>query len=360
MDDFVSREVARTNRNLFLVNVLILCALIAVVAVQWKYSANFLMGTAPISHDELSAISSPDQRFRTFVQVSSTEAFSSGVQDISQQVDKYSKEVKSETVMADYVVVVVNDRLLVVKAPLVNDGHNFKGELVPLPQDVRMAILESAAKANPEAHPMLMPVMLDSVDYHKPGYVGLGFGLPTLALVFWNLKKWSMRISNPIKHPLNALIRRCGDRMAVANALNMEVQSGTTKYGNVLVTSNWLIYRAFFSTTVINFEHLVWGYRKITKHYTYFIPTGKTHAAVVNGRFGNCFEAQMKDQKCTEFMEMLQQKAPYAILGFSAELQALWQKDAKQLVAVVDERKKDSGKRTPAPAVAEEAMTAKA
>ena len=364
MDDFISREVGRTNRNLFLVNILILCGLIAVVAGTWKYCANFVLGTAPISHDDLGRLASPDQRFRTFVQVQSEKSFSTGIQEVERHTDKYTGKVTSEDVKADYLVLMINERPFVVKAPMVNDAHNFKGELVPLPGDVRIAITKSAQAADPSLHPVLMPVMLDSVDYRDNGYWGLGIGIPLLALVIWNLKKWSGRMANPRSHPLNALIRRCGDPKTVANAIDMEYRGGTTKFGrSVIVTPNWIITRNLFGTTVIGFEHVIWAYRKITKHYTYFIPTGKTHAAVVNGRFGQHLEAQMKDAKCTEFLELLQQKAPWAVLGFSAELKTMWEKNQKQMIGLVDDRRKQATMRTSAaaaPKVAEMAMAEKA
>jgi Family of unknown function (DUF6709) len=359
MDDFISREVRRTNRNLFLVNAFIVLGLASVVALQWKYCANFAMGTAPISNQELSRITSPEQRFRTFVRVQAEEVFYSGVHDVEREIDKYSRKVVSEKAKANYLVVIVNQRPMVVKASLSSGGKEFKGQIVMLPSDVRSAILEDARETDASSVPALMPIMLDAVEYRHEGYWGLAVGLPLLGLAVWNLNKWWLRTRNPRTHPLNALIRRCGDPLNVTNEINNEVRSGSTKFGSVLVSANWIIHRAFFTTTAMKFEHVVWSYPKITKHYTYFVPTGKSFAAIVCGRFGNSFEASMKEKKCTEFLALIAERTPFAVAGFSNELKSLWQKNAKQFVALVDQRRKEATM-PPAPKIAEQAVGAKA
>ena len=47
---------------------------------------------------------------------------------------------------------------------------------------------------------------------------------------------------------------------------------------------NWLLHPTQFGLQVVAIKELIWAYKHVTKHYTNFIPTGKTFRLQVADR----------------------------------------------------------------------------
>ncbi|HXR09208.1 MAG TPA: hypothetical protein VN792_00465, partial [Candidatus Acidoferrales bacterium] len=59
-DDFISGQIRRTNRNLFLFGTVVLAILGVLLSVGWRDSYNFIFGPFPIQSSELVSIWNPD------------------------------------------------------------------------------------------------------------------------------------------------------------------------------------------------------------------------------------------------------------------------------------------------------------
>jgi hypothetical protein len=53
------------------------------------------------------------------------------------------------------------------------------------------------------------------------------------------------------------------------------------KGGGWLVTDKFLVQSTLFSFDLLRLYDLLWAYKRVTKHSVNFIPTGKTHQAVL-------------------------------------------------------------------------------
>lgn len=84
---------------------------------------------------------------------------------------------------------------------------------------------------------------------------------------------------------------------------------------------------------------LAWAYKKVTKHYTNFIPTGKSYAAILYGRHRQRLEVSMPQKKTDQLLADLAARVPWAIFGYSKDIAAAWQKDPDGFVATVDSRR---------------------
>ena len=84
---WVENEARRANRNLLLVNGGMLAVLILIVAANYRYCANFVLGSQSISNAELAGITSPEQRWRNFVSVSGTKSANTGYRDVVNHMD---------------------------------------------------------------------------------------------------------------------------------------------------------------------------------------------------------------------------------------------------------------------------------
>lgn len=125
----------------------------------------------------------------------------------------------------------------------------------------------------------------------------------------------------------------------VAAQIEQEQQMGNTKYGRLVMTPSWLIRKNFFATWMSPLDDLAWVHKKVTKHYTNMIPTGKSYAAVIVGRHRQRIEVQMSQKKTDQLLADLAGKAPWAIYGYSKEIETAWQKDPAGFVAAVDSRR---------------------
>ncbi len=94
----------------------------------------------------------------------------------------------------------------------------------------------------------------------------------------------------------------------------------------------------FFTFNVLRFRDVLWGYKKITKHSVNFIPTGKTYEAIVNC-YGGTATIPGKDKKVDTLLEFVEQRAPWAIFGFSDELAATFNKHQQDFASGVEQRR---------------------
>src|SRR5712691_5226532 len=143
-NSFVEKQIRRTNRNLLLTNGVLLAAVLSVIALNYRYAVNFVLGPKKISAEDLLAIGDPEERQQFFVRVSGDRVLATGFKHVEQQVDKYSNKVESETVKYDYKALKVGSRLLLVKAP----SSDRTGCWPPVLSTSSSRLISTATKSN--------------------------------------------------------------------------------------------------------------------------------------------------------------------------------------------------------------------
>ena len=84
----------------------------------------------------------------------------------------------------------------------------------------------------------------------------------------------------------------------------------------------------------------MWGYKKITKHSVNFIPTGKTYEAIVKCYGGDAMISG-KEARVNEVLHLVQQRAPWAVIGYSADLAGIWKKQQDEFLRQVEQRRQE-------------------
>lgn len=166
----------------------------------------------------------------------------------------------------------------------------------------------------------------------------IGIGVLFLLLSGWNCFKAMRRNTEIQTAPLWKQVSIHGDVNQLAYQIEQELQTPPTKYKSLLLTRSWMIRKGFFNTWVSPIGDLAWIYKKVTKHYTNFIPTGKTYSLIIVGCHRQRIEVQLSEKNTDQLMRDLNGRVPWAIYGFSKEIEAAWQKDAKGFIATVDSR----------------------
>lgn len=333
-DDFISRQIRRTNRNLLIIGSVILGGLGLLLAGGWRDSYNFLYGPFPIENSDLVSISNPDAPKRFFLKVEGAETFSTGMREVD--ANNHTK------IRAELIALVVDKRLLLVKTPADNQQVQFTGTLTAIPPEVFNGVVHDWDQKHPDMKGAYLPFMLDATGFRKGDNLivaaaAVGFGLLGLVLAGIPVR----RKLQPENHPLLKQLTKYGMVQDIQMRIDSEMRSegGGEKFGAMQITTNWLIHAAAYRTNVMATRDVVWAYPKITKHYHNGIPTGKTYSAIIRDSKGQSLEISGKKDSVPKLLESLQRRMPWVLIGFSKELEALWLKEKPKFFQLIEQRR---------------------
>jgi hypothetical protein len=335
---FIGKQIKRSNTNVLMSNLLLLSVPVTIGVLGVNYWTNFFGGPANLSAAKLAQLKGDDVPARNYITLKGDETFDTEVTEVT--TTERHGVVTDKKVSAKLVILNVGDKAVVVKAKPDNAKDvQFTGELKPIPSDVQEKILAPIFKENPEAKEVFVPYLLDQeANYKEGGYVGLFLGIPAAAIASWNLLRVLKRWGKPESHPIVKSLAKAGDASAIASAIEQELPAAH-KVGKTTITRNWLLQPTTYGLKTVALGDLVWFYQKVTSHSTNGIPTGKSYTTMIYDRDGRTFEIKAKEKQVEEIMTILYDKAPWAVSGYSDELQKLWQKERQTLIAAVDERR---------------------
>jgi hypothetical protein len=162
---FLDRQMQRTNRNLFLVSLLLIISVAGYGLAQGRYFYNFFAGPLEVDGNSLDRIKHPDDQLRYFIKVRGEDSADTGLQEIERETEGGS--VRRDTVKAKYSLIFVEKRLLVVKINPNEKGTVFQGALGGMPADVRSEIVRPLLKEYPNANEAFLPLMLDATGFRS-------------------------------------------------------------------------------------------------------------------------------------------------------------------------------------------------
>ncbi len=333
-DDFISGQIRRTSRNLFLMGGAILIILGLLLAAGWRDTYNFIFGPFPTQSSELVSISNPDSPKNYFVKVQGEESFATGMREVDAS--------DHDKIRAEIVALVIEKRLLLVKAPADNHQLQLTGTLTAIPVEVSNGAVRRWDEKHPDLKGAYLPFMLDATGFRKGDNLvvaAVGAGLGVLGLVLIGIPV--RRKMQPESHPLLTQLAKYGGLQDVRMRIDSEMRSegGGETFGAMQVTTNWLIHAAAYKTNVMATRDVVWAYPKVTKHYHSGIPTGKTYSAIIRDSKGQSVEISGKKDSVPKMLESLQRRMPWVLIGFSKELEALWLREKPKFLQLIEQRR---------------------
>ncbi len=343
LGSFIGGHVARANRNVLVLNALLVLGVMVIGFKSSNYYYNFFFGPFPADTAMLESVKDVSSLQERFVTVTGQKVLDTGIQRIAQTKDKSSGAVTAEEINADYLLLVVGERLLLTEARHgAAHGASFTGSLEPIPYSLHKSIVADLERAEAGAKGKLFPFLLDGGNFRLPGYVGIAVGIVLLALGIWNISKALSRARDGAKSPIVQKVMMCGELCETIPAIDNEVREGLTKFGRrCATTKSWFFKRSLFGLDVAQFEQVVWAYRKITNQSVNAIPAGKLHAVVVHTQFGDQYVVDMSAKHAEQFLNELSLKAPWVICGYTEESKALWDNDTARFCETVEARKSE-------------------
>jgi hypothetical protein len=331
---FLDRQIQRTNRNLLLVALVLIVGVVGWAVAGRRYFYNFFAGPFDISPAQLVSIEQPDAQLRYFVKVTGDDFSDTGVQEVERQSDT-----GVQTVKAKFSILLLARHLLIIKSDPNESGRSFQGELSEIPSDVRSNVVSPLVERYPNASQALLPFMLDATGFRTDGYVALAVGIPMFLLACWLIAKVMRRRADAAAHPVIKAASRYGTLTDVSQQLDLEMQGAPQRIGGASITPSWVVLQKSFDLKLCRIPDLIWAYKKVTRHYHNFIPTGKTYDVIMYDRYGQPLQMQAREKKVDEMLKLLAERAPWAVFGYSNERNQLLRTNWGGFVAAVDQRK---------------------
>jgi hypothetical protein len=339
---FIGKEIQRTNRNLLLFNAGLLSIPVAIGALGWTYWGEFFGGAKLVASQDL--IAAPDKYIGRYIKVVGTSSTELGIQEVTEKTSFAvikSQDVSAKLITIDLGKTANRRHALLVK--LKNDdpiANSATGTLESLPhytidQEVRSTIAENST----------LPVMLNSSsDYRTLGYVGLVVGVLSGLVGGAELYAWQQRRRDLTLHPLVKRLSKYGQAELVADSIDRDLNtSNPIVYPNTKITDTWLLQQDRFKLELAKLSDIVWVHLQVTtQKLNGIIPIGKSYAAICYDRDGTKIEMPGKKVQVNELLEQLELRVPWAIFGYSDEIQQAWEKERDDLIAVVDTNRQKS------------------
>ncbi|AEU34717.1 DUF6709 family protein [Granulicella mallensis] len=336
---FSSKIMQERNKRLLNLVLFFAVVLLGFFAYEWQYFYSFFSGSHAVSSTELTSFAKASDAKNIFVLVQPGETRDTGLQDTTTN-DEHEK-----VTVASFYTTVIGGKTLLVRGPIgleygvsgvsLSDAmsgtaftlsRSLEGMLRPLNGDAKEVIRRYTDRPDNSTTDFL-PYYLDMQDYKSFGYISLAIAGVVLLLAVWLLFLYMQRTSNPAKHPYNKRLAAYGPVDVLTQQIDEEMAGPHTtisqRFYKVEISDHWVVGNQLLLPMQI--DRIVWVHRRIVKRKMYFVVTvGKNHFVDVYDDLGHKLMVTMKPEKLTELFDVLRQRAPQAVFGYSKELEKLW------------------------------------
>jgi hypothetical protein len=301
-----------------------------------RYIDNFLHGPFTLGAAQLDSITDVTTTPRYYARVSGSRVIDTGLREYSVKSSAGVEESRSQS--GAYYALVVGERFLIFKTRDMRPPNVVQGRLVPWPDELEREMFDS--KEMKELRPRFYSFYVQNGSFQIIGYWMIA-GVVVFALLLWwkGVPAWR-HAREPATHPLVTRAQAWGDPLAVAVEAERDFDGPRFSSGGWRVGGKYLIQSTLFTFDVLRLDDLLWAYKKVTKHSVNFIPTGKTYEAIL-ACYGGIAVIKGKEKVVDTVLTFAQQRAPWAVLGYSAELQGLFTKKRQEFVGAVEQRRRE-------------------
>jgi hypothetical protein len=336
MESWLAKRIRTTARRRFAAWSLVLIGGVWLATSNHRYVANFFRGPYELRRADLDSITDVALTPRYYARVNGERVIDTGLRQYKVRT-RNGVETDRE-VSSAYHALVFGGRFLVVRTAG-EEAPVAEGKLAPWPPELDQQLFDTkemrALRAN------FYPFFLDSDSFRRPGYIVIAIGVVFVLLFAWKALPAWRALRDPQRDPLFKRVAAWGDPMATALAAEHEWENPMLKAkAGWRLGNKYLMHARFFTFDLLRFDDVLWGYKKITKHSVNFIPTGKTYEAIVNC-YGGTATIPGNEKRVHELLEFTQQRAPWAIYGFTDELAATFNKQQQEFANGVEARRRE-------------------
>ena len=341
MDGWISKRIRIVSRRRVIAWSLALIVGVLAATSDHRYLANFVGGPYALTQADLDSIRDVTAAPRYYARVTGNRVLDTGLRQYTVHTQNGVETSREES--SAYNALAIGNHFLVVRTAADNASPSAEGKLVPWPEDLENQLFDT--KEMRSIRSSFYSFYLDSDSFRRPGYVVIVIGILFLALFVWQALPAWRAWRDPARHPLARRLAAWGDPMGVALEAEHEWDNPLLKAKRGWRLGNKYLQRStFFSFNVLRFGDVLWAYKKVTKHSVNFIPTGKTYEAIVQCAGGTA-TIPGKEKKVHELLAFVQQRAPWAVYGFSDQLSQHFHKHPQDFVRSVEQRREEWAKK---------------
>jgi hypothetical protein len=335
VDGWIATRIRATSRRRVITWTLALILGLVAATSDRRYIANFAGGPYALARVDLDSIRDVTATPRYYARVRGDRVIDTGIRQYTVRTQSGVETSREES--GAYNAFAIGNHYLVVRTGAHDASAAAEGKLVPWSEDLENQMFDT--KEMRAIRGSFYPFYLDSDSFRRPGYIVIVVGILFFALFLWQVMPAWRAWRDPARHPLAKRIARWGDPMGIgleaehefANSL-MKGRSGW-RFGN-----KYLVRSTFFTFNLVRLGDVLWGYKKVTKHSVNFIPTGKTYEAII-AYAGGMAHIRGSEKKVHDMLAFVQQRAPWAMYGFSDELSATYHKRPLDFARSVEQRR---------------------
>jgi hypothetical protein len=336
MDSWIAKRIRATSLRRVIVWSLVLVGGVLAATSDHRYIANFLGGPYTLAQPDLDSIRDVALTPRYYARVAGDRVIDTGIRQYTIHTQNGIETSREES--GAYNAFAIGNRYLVVRTAG-DDSPTAEGKLVPWSEDLEQQMFDTQEMRSLRSS--FYPFYLDTDSFRRPAYVVIGVGVLFLLLFIWQALPAWRAWRDPERHPLAKRIAQWGDPIGVAAAAEQEFNHPLLKAkGGWRLGNKYFTRSTFFTFDVLRFHDVLWGYKKITKHSVNFIPTGKTYEAIV-ACYGGTATIPGKEKSVNEVLAFVQQRAPWAIYGFSDDLSSAFNKRRQEFARTVEQRRQE-------------------
>ncbi len=341
MDTWVHQQLRATYRRRVIAWCFVLACAVLFAVAQSRYITNFVSGPFDVGQPELDAIGDVSTEPRYFVRVTGSKAIETGIQQITTR--KHAGVETSRSVSAAYYVLVIGDRLLVVKRAE-GTPTTVQGALAAMPAELDRHLFNTPQMQAIRGR--FYPYYLDDSRFRTPGYIGAVAALIfVILLVRYGYPAW--RYARDVSsHPVVKRVALWGDPLSTAVEARREAATPRYKGGGWQVADKYLIRSAPFAFDLLRLSDLLWAYKRVTKHSVNFIPTGKTYSGVLVC-YGGAAEVTGREKNVDALLTFAAERAPWAVFGYSDDFNKFFKQKSQEFCAAVEQRKRELAGQAP-------------
>lgn len=333
----------------------LLCALVVAAVVgfgvyKFKYLQNVQLGPYDIPVAELVAAKSTEDLPRYWVRVTPSAILDTGVDHIT--VRRRRGVETGRSVSGHFWLAQVGNRILFLEAhgTRPEQGQVLTGYLVD-PRADTMDHLTKGLSAQGKA--ALHPLMLDLGTFDSEATGGLAIGVVLVLGAFVWAAFALRRALRPDGHPrLRALEAASIPLDEAGQSIAHDIRAGeSVPVGAYRLTRDYLV-KTGLGFDLRPLKDLLWTYPIVVSHKMFYvIPTGKSHQLALYFP-DKQLTLKIPNPAVERVLGLLGARAPWALFGHSAEIEAAWKKQRAKLVAFVAERRAQVLAQSAAPAQA--------
>jgi hypothetical protein len=337
-----SKALNDSNRLLLVANVLLLIAALVIAGMNASTFIQQVNGPKAIDAAAFDNLGVSLQSFKTrHVTLTGTNIIDTGASEITVRKKRGIERGRSET--AHYYALAVNGKFLLVRGT--NDAHGTPtvSGWISEPKKVDASTL-AQINAGPAQGKMFTNIVLDETDDGTFTWIVALVVLAAILLSAWNIYKALGRGRDAAKFPAIAsqpeAVRK--NTNAFVAAVDRDLASSTKGLGALRIGNTFALRQKSMRVDLLAFDQLAWIYPQIVKKKMFYvIPAGADHSIKAFSASGQAYDwpTGSNAEKSTALFETLVSRAPAAIAGYSADIEALWKKNRNEFLAIIAERK---------------------